>query len=101
VLTADERMALGAADITNDIGIQVRTYQERKQTFAQISFVPLRKNPSNGQIEKLVAFKLVIQEVRNIATRAANPSGFISTSQLAGGEWFKVAVTQDGIYKVT
>jgi hypothetical protein len=100
-LNNEERIALGNIVPSNNIEIKVDTYKERKQPFARVTFIPLRKNASTGQLEKLVEYKLVTQEVSAPQTRATSTNSFSSSSQLATGEWYKVAITQDGIYKVT
>ena len=45
-LTNEERNALGNIVPSNSIEITVDTYKERKQSFARVTFIPLRKNPS-------------------------------------------------------
>jgi hypothetical protein len=100
-LTFEERNALGDAAVPSETEVVVNDYMERKQSFARVSIVPLRKNPLSGQLEKLVEFKLVTQEVPQPIMKAAAANGFVTSSQLASGEWYKVAVSKDGIYKVT
>lgn len=100
-LSAAERSALGDLDLPNEITASVRNYTERKRDFASVSFVPLRRNPMTGQPEKLVQFQLTTLEVPSSVRKAAPAAGFAPSSQLASGEWFKVGVAQDGVYRIT
>ncbi|MCF8258994.1 MAG: hypothetical protein K9J06_15675, partial [Flavobacteriales bacterium] len=100
-ITRAEQDALGNAVIPGEISISVRNYTERKRDFASVAFTPIRKNPSTGQMEKLVEFRLNTFEVPLTSPKAAAANNFSNASQLANGDWFKVAVTQDGIYRIT
>jgi hypothetical protein len=73
----------------------------RKEPVASISVLPLRKNPSNGQIEKLVSFSLDIRGTQN-AERHNNPiaNSFANSSVLATGTWYRIGVVNTGIYKL-
>lgn len=100
-LTFEELNAIGDSQLLTDIDVQVKNFTERKRTGVTVSFVPLRKNPLTGRAEKLVEFRLVTREVPSGVSKAAAANNFSATSQLASGEWFKVAVSQDGIYRIT
>jgi hypothetical protein len=100
-LTVAERSVLADRVVPSEIGVSVRDYTERKRSFSSISFVPIRKNPSTGQLEKLVEFRLNLLEVPSAVKKAAPANNFSSSSQLASGDWFKVAVSQDGLYRIT
>ncbi len=80
--------------VTQNIGI------ERKQAFLSISILPLRINPQNGQIEKLVSFeiRLSTQNNRNIPV---NTRSYASESVLNTGNWYKMGIMKTGIYKIT
>ena len=74
----------------------------KKQKSGVVSFIPIRKNPSTGKYEKLVAFDLSVTPnsysvkapTRAVHTYAAN-------SVLQTGNWYKIGITQDGIYKLS
>ena len=69
----------------------------RKQPNAYISFLPFRKN-SSGVIEKLESFALRLSVVPKPQHRSA--TAYTSVSSLASGNFYKIATTADGIYKV-
>ena len=51
--TADEQLALDGAILKQVIEVEAKEYTERKSSFVRLSFVPFRKNPSTGKIEKV------------------------------------------------
>ncbi|HEY6160195.1 MAG TPA: hypothetical protein VI112_03205, partial [Bacteroidia bacterium] len=72
----------------------------KKEYFAFTRFYPFRINPQTGAIEKLVSFHLQLtpsytnRPVQTVQNYAAN-------SVLATGDWYKVGVTVDGVYKLS
>lgn len=73
----------------------------RKEPIASVSVLPLRKNPSNGQIEKLVSFTLDIRGNTNgLRTVNTNSTAFANSSVLASGTWYRIGVVNTGIYKL-
>lgn len=72
---------------------------ERKQAKAVISITPLRKNSANGKIEKLISFSLSISSISEPSGNRM-PLNYAANSVLASGDWYKVGVTADGIYKL-
>lgn len=73
---------------------------DRKQPRVVVSFVPLRRNPSNGLVERLVSFDLVPSStIREKLSGVKLKSS--ASSVLSNGTWYKVKVVEDGIYKIT
>jgi hypothetical protein len=70
----------------------------RKQPGAYISILPFRKNPVSGDIERLESFTLRLTVVPKPQKRSAN--GYANASVLASGDWYKIGVNNDGIFKV-
>lgn len=62
-------------------------------------FIPLRKNPNTGKIEKLVAFDISINPLEGNRSSGRSHT-FAAESVLKSGTWFKVGVTKDGVYKI-
>lgn len=88
--------------IGDSIVINYIIRKESKVPFLEYFFVPLRKNPQNGKIERLKYFELLQDTISakdiNIVENAA---GFPKTSVLSTGNWYKFLVNQTGIYKMT
>ncbi|CAN5430033.1 type IX secretion system sortase PorU [soil metagenome] len=86
--------------LTTEAQVTVHFSMSRKVPFAEVSVIPLRKNPSNGQIEKLISFSLDIQGSQN-GQRIAASTAFANSSVLANGTWYRIGVTNTGIYKLS
>ncbi len=74
---------------------------ERKVPSILVSLIPIRKNQSTGNYEKLVSFEIRLipdGPALNIPKRAYN---FKNSSVLATGNWYKIATNQTGIHRLT
>jgi len=71
----------------------------RKRPQAQVAIEPFRRNPSTGQLERLLAFTLEVQ--RSNAGGEVRPKSYPLNSKLASGEWYRFTVAGDGVYKIT
>jgi hypothetical protein len=81
-----------------DYKITTKVVVRKKKHQALISILPIRKNTSGG-FEKLVSFDIEVQPVLTAARFAQLPAT-ATTSVLASGEWYRIAVLQTGIYKI-
>ncbi|MCB9190762.1 MAG: type IX secretion system sortase PorU [Flavobacteriales bacterium] len=97
----EQQGALAGVDLPNKINVTVSNFVERKQSFARVSFIPLRKNPSTGKLERLISYKLNTQEFASSSRKSATASNFATSSVLASGDWYKVGVTRDGVHRIT
>lgn len=83
------------------LNLETQVTFARKKPVGIVSFVPIRKNPITGQYEKLLSANLQI-------TLQAAPSplarggarAFATTSKLADGAIYKIAVTSTGVQKI-
>jgi hypothetical protein len=99
---ADENLIPDLARVGQDI--QVKTYiaYEKKKPFLTFSFIPLRKNPWLGIVEKISSFQVeVISRTLPSHSRQAQSRVYRTSSLLASGSWYKFAVTQSGMHKIT
>jgi hypothetical protein len=100
-LSEAELTVLGSAQLPSEIKPEASIYVDKKQKRAGVSFIPLRKNPLTGKAEKLVAFDLAVSSSPAI-TAAKSPNRFPkSNSVLQSGKWYRIAVTTDGVYKIS
>ena len=100
-LSEEERMATENLLISNTIQVEIDAYTERKQSFARLSFVPLRRNQLTGQVEKLISYNLRYREVSSFGQKSISSPAYASSSELNSGNWYKVAVSRDGIHRIT
>lgn len=68
-----------------------------KSTFIKI--LPFKTN-EDGVLEKLVSFKLKLTHNKVTKTRQAAKIQQKTSSPLAEGKWYKIQITEDGIYKI-
>lgn len=88
----------------NEIKPNAAIAYDRKEPYALIRFIPIRKNQSTGKYEKLVSFNLQLSTGSNNSTAKLFSAGqklFASNSVLATGKWFRIGLTRDGVYKLT
>ena len=67
---------------------------------AVVDIYPYRRNTGTGQWERLSSYTLSIVEGRG-GGPPVQPKSYPPTSRLASGEWYRVQVTQDGVYALT
>ncbi len=80
--------------------VTVKVSTHRRQPFANVTILPIRRNPSSGALEKLVSFTISIQGMNNGRQAAAPVTTFVNTSVLATGTWHRIGVTATGVHKL-
>lgn len=90
--------------IPENIVPNVQIGYERKLAKALITFIPIRKNSTSGNYEKIVSFTITINPIQN-ASQLKQINSVAKTnasaSVLATGNWYKIGVTKDGVYKLS
>jgi hypothetical protein len=87
--------------ITSDIIPEHSIGVQRNNTFLCISFIPMRRNPVNGNIEKLISFDLSFETGENDAASPGKSTRvYADNSVLSTGTWFKMAIPISGIYQI-
>ena len=76
---------------------------ERNQPFIRYELNPVIKNPSSGRLERLISFEPEISWTIASQGQAGPLKGvtFANNSVLASGRWYKIAISDTGIYKIT
>ncbi|PKQ65567.1 hypothetical protein BZG02_00760 [Labilibaculum filiforme] len=100
LLSSTERQILRNKSIPNDIKPSINSRTIRKQTYQQINFIPLRKNPQNGQLEKLIRFSFKLQSKNQTKTNLQNKN-YLTSSVLKSGKWVKISVDTTAVHKIT
>jgi hypothetical protein len=70
----------------------------RKESYTTVQFVPLIRT-QNGY-EKLISFDLRLYPTGTKQQPKSSPHSWASQSVLATGKWYKIAVKEDGLYKL-
>jgi hypothetical protein len=91
-----------------DIGLvtyEVQSYSDLAvisgKSYNTFKLLPIRINQHTGQFEKLVQFNLNIIPLIGEPTILKSTSVFAENSVLSSGEWYKISVKENGIYKIT
>lgn len=70
-----------------------------KVAYTRAKFIPLRSR--NGKIEKLISYRLTWKQTATLSEKQSNASALFATSSvLASGNWYRIATTENGIYKI-
>lgn len=85
--------------INKDFDLQSTIYTSAGQHFACISFVPIRTNSFTGRPECLLRFTLDVQLSEN-SIKSTQASVETINSVLADGNWYKLRISNTGIYKI-
>lgn len=98
-LTSAERAVLDLDSITNEVVLKSNVSFSRGKAFGDVSFIPLRRNDRTGVVEKLVRFQLEVNVSGTASTTMRQSRS--NNSVLASGEWYRIGVHTDGIYRIT
>ncbi|MDP2188281.1 MAG: type IX secretion system sortase PorU [Sphingobacteriaceae bacterium] len=95
-----ERAALDLSDWPGDFEVsqQLVTIKKQRQTHYQVKAV--RRNPSTGQLERLLRFRIRTTAAANVVESTVVNQSYASNSVLASGSWFKIGIARDGIYRL-
>ena len=99
-LTIEEKKALINNNIPSTIVADVKVTWYRKKPIATLSFHPIYKDPITGELIKVTSFNYQITPITSRTSNAANWN-FKVNSVLRYGNWVKVGLTKDGIYKIS
>jgi len=88
---------------SSDIQVSSWVQTERKRTYIRFEFTPFRKNPVNGQLERLVSFTPELSWIADPSNKKTKLKSHIYKSQsvLSKGKWQKIAVNHTGIHKIS
>jgi hypothetical protein len=100
--TAEEQKLFGSYIFPAEPQLYINPATQNKIPVSLVALLPIRRNPGSNKLEKLVSFSYTYSEQVATTTfaRTASSSNFTSNSVLSAGEWYKLAVTASGIYKV-
>ncbi|MBQ1605675.1 MAG: hypothetical protein II088_02595, partial [Bacteroidales bacterium] len=86
-------------EIGTEPKISAKLVNYRKQNYIEFEIMPLRRNPSTGAIEIADYFECEIATKQSL--KRAVSRTYASTSKLSSGKWYKIKVSESGIYKLT
>jgi Peptidase family C25 len=88
--------------VAGEFKLEYHLVYNRKKAMLGISLVAVRKNPNSGAFERILSFDFDIQAVAQRAIATGTPQRiFVNSSVLTSGNWYRIAVVNDGVHKVT
>lgn len=86
-----------------EIRKEVLITYEKKIPFAILKIDPFRINPLTNKFEKLISFSYTLKtsESNQSVNSSEKSYSFAANSVLSNGKWYKLAVKQTGMYKIT
>ncbi len=85
--------------VTEDITINSTIVKDRRSYFGNVQLLPIRKT-ADGRFERLISFGLNVSYQETDATLTPPPPPNTFTSILQDGLIYKIAVAEDGVYKL-
>ena len=90
----------GSKFIDNSINLTYFNATSRKINYGEIMFVPVVYNVKRGIYQKVVKYKIQVNTQKDFSNKPNNKS-FSTGSVLETGDWYKIAVLKDGIFKLS
>jgi Peptidase family C25 len=90
----------GIEYIKGDIDLKYSNAINKKQNFGIVSFTPIIYDSQTGTYKRVTSYKFSVVSNKKIIT-ATNQKVFTSASVLQTGEWFKVGVLKEGVFKLS
>ncbi|MGB3949100.1 MAG: type IX secretion system sortase PorU, partial [Bacteroidia bacterium] len=101
-LTEQELLCLpSSSKIGTELVVSSNVLTSKKRKYGVVSFVPIRKNAVSGKYEKLVSYELSINYSSGLKSQQQSSTVYASNSVLQTGTWYKMAISTDGIYKIS
>jgi len=88
-------------ELPSEPEVRARVAVHRKRPIAFVDVVPFRMDPARGVIQKLISYRIRLVESRDAVSRGGGERDYPANSKLANGEWYRMVVPKDGVYKVT
>ncbi len=98
-LPENESAAMDLERLTDEV--VVSSFQKPYGGDLSVYVVPLRKNHLTGSWERLVSFTTVLVKEGPAARPVVKGKNFVEHSRLATGDWYKIYVTEDGMYQLS
>lgn len=92
----------GSDKINSELNIESNLAFDRKMPYATLRFIPIQKNKITGFYERLTSFDIVLVYDKSQINPSVYKSGnYKENSVLATGNWYKVAVSNTGVHKIS
>ena len=100
VLSATEAELIDRSALSAEFEVEANTITVKKAQGTVVKIMPLRIS-STGQIERANSFKLNYSSPEKARIYRSKSLNFASASKLASGNWYKIAVTEEKVFKLS
>ena len=99
VVPTAEADIIEKSELDNYFGVQSSAVTIKKRSSSVVKIVPLRV--INGRVERLVSCDIYAADAVKKRLGRQKSLTFASQSKLANGNWYKIAVTEEKVFKLT
>jgi len=92
----NNKQIYGLTSVPEKYTYEAKIYSQRGKYYLIFKLLPLRRL-SDGRLERIDEFEVSFQ----IKAKKLHKAKFVSHSVLAHGKWYKIAIPEDGVYKIT
>ncbi|MBD3748986.1 MAG: type IX secretion system sortase PorU [Sphingobacteriales bacterium] len=85
--------------VKNDIQLSYSTVKEDRNPYVLVQFLPLLKQ--DGSLKKIDEFEVEINPIQTFGQAPRTLKVYAPNSVLASGNWYKIAVKSQGVYKIS
>lgn len=87
------------AFIGSDFKLKIENSCVRKQRYAYVDVLPLRKNSKTGKIQRLISYSVNFETQPYSEARVERV--YADESKMSSGEWYKIRVSKTGVYELS
>ncbi|MDR0365176.1 MAG: type IX secretion system sortase PorU [Bacteroidales bacterium] len=89
--------------IADTVVYEFVSYPELRKSNFQLILIPFRKNPETHILERLFSVDIEVMFSNNhtVSTQQTASYNYPSRSPMADGDWYKIEISETGIYKIT
>jgi hypothetical protein len=98
-VTAQQLTQRQLALLPEQLVVEPRIADGRNTSYAQLRIVPIWRDAATGEVRRLLALEGTLRVTPGLKT-TSRTIDWAPTSVLAEGEWYKIAVARDGIYRI-
>lgn len=84
--------------VQNDVQLSYSTVEENRNPYALIQFLPLLNQ--DGNLKKIDEFEVEIKPIQTLGQTKNTLRIYTQNSVLSSGNWYKIAVKSQGVYKI-
>src|ERR1700741_4850407 len=101
-LSNDELLVINSYKtvVNSEFYTETYTVKARSEDYYFVNIQPVRKNRVNGNYEKLISYSIKWKTTGAKLSQPFSPASFASSSVLATGTWYKIAIANTGIHKI-